>query len=172
VGIFKRLLQDRVDRGYELLEGGQYNEAIQLWQPLQNNPLFSVSNPAWDGLAYYRGEILLAKCQLFVARVQIQEGGDFKTRTKSAFSAMAELVDAAPIPIGEGSDSSLRVDRAVDVNRLHLRTLKFARDWVESWGAKTMIRFAEIPKSAGADVISQLRVRLDQVTDILRKYGL
>jgi hypothetical protein len=172
VGIFKRLLEGRVDRGLELLKGNQYNEVIQLWQPLQNNLLFSVGNPAWDGLAYYKAEILQAKCELFIARVNIQEGSDFKTRTKSAFSAMAELVDAAPIPIEEGSDNSLRLDQAVAVNGFHLRTLEFAHNWVDSWGAKTMIRFAEIQQSTGADVISQLRVRLDQVTDILREYGL
>jgi len=129
---FKKILKDRWNTSFDLLQSCNFEAIIELWQPLENNSFFRVDHLEWQDKPYFRAQVHVAKCHLFYSHAKLG-GVHIPERFRQAFNCLQELLLGNPYSLKGGSIDRLTTEGARAQNLNYKDTLTFAQDWFRLW---------------------------------------
>jgi hypothetical protein len=124
-------------KGVDLLMTRRYQDVVDLWQPVCNNPFLDCTHAEWQGKSAFRAMIRSAIMQLFVARANRAGGGSLGEHIRLAYryaemlSRERFLLETVPLDLTLDIEPALIQDQNfADILELAVR---WSREWLPSF---------------------------------------
>jgi len=161
---FKDLLKGKWDKGMDYWESKEYHQIISLWEPLFDHPFFIIDHDEWNDKPFFRAQIHSAKCQLFMAYVQLGQTESYETYVPLAFAMIKEVLTANPYSMRGPSSTTLESTDAKVQNLNYKDALIFAQQWFRGWSEVIMLK---TPIEESKNVEERITQRLYEINFIL-----
>jgi hypothetical protein len=141
---FKKKLRDASEPTADLHNREEWEQLIGVWKPIASDPLFDVFHEEWEERPFFLRYLQDGKCALFMAHANLVGGEGVVDHCKEALALLRQVVRALPFDMKGPSVTRLSTEEARIANENFLVTLKYAREWLKSWGY-TCNRMTEPP---------------------------
>jgi len=176
---FKKKLKRAYDRSPELADSERYQELLDLWSPMAEDPLFAIMHEVWFQRPFFISKIHEGLGLLFVAHAQLASGNT--DNCGPALKYLGKFLNGNPYSMQKGDSNHLGPDAARQANESYRTILEFAKKWIESWGEVAFIlaeddrdklpwnERREVYRDETEEVLKSIQNRIDEIEFIVSR---